>query len=54
MMHNDTRKRLHFLKVAQQEFQVQNTWFLKGSIFVHIRGEKMIKTMDDILDIGNN
>ena len=37
-----TRKRLHFLKVAQQEFQVQNTWPLKGSIFVHIKGEKMI------------
>ena len=31
--------------VAQQEFQVQNTWSLKGSIFVHIKGEKMIKIM---------
>ena len=41
-----TRKILHFLKVAQQEFQLQNTWSLKGSIFVHIKGEKkMIKTM---------
>ena len=39
-----TRKRLHFLKVAQQEFQVQITWSLTGSIFVHIKGEKkMIK-----------
>ena len=35
-----TRKRLHFLKVAQQEFQVQITWSLKGSIFVHIKGKK--------------
>ena len=39
------RKELHFLKVGQQEFQVQNIWSLKGSIFVHIKGEKMIKTM---------
>ena len=39
------RKELHFLKVGQQEFQVQNIWYLKGSIFVHIKGEKMIKTM---------
>ena len=50
-----TRKILHFLKVAQQQFQVQNTWSLKGSIFVHIKGEKkMIKTMDDINDILDN
>ena len=50
-----TRKRLHFLKVAQQEFQVQNTWSLKGSIFMHIKGEKtMIKTMNDINDILDN
>ena len=40
-----TRKRLHFLEVAQQEFQVQNTWSLTGSKFVHIKNEKMIKTM---------
>ena len=40
-----TSKKLYFLEVAQQEFQVQNTWSLTGSIFVHIKGEKMIKTM---------
>ena len=50
-----TRKRLHFLKVAQQEFQVQNTWSLKGSIFVNIKNKKkMIQTMDDINDILDN
>ena len=36
---------LFITESLQEKDYFQNTWSLKGSIFVHIKGETMIKTM---------
>ena len=48
-----TKRRMQLLKEAQQEFGVENTWIVKGNVYVAIKKKKhLIKCSEDIENLA--